>query len=222
MSLSLKSFAVKIKLTEDLLGTCPKDREVYASFIANKNRELMEKNAAKGLPPVASNPESTAADIPAAVAESVETIQDVEERGWTGFHSDDQGPFLYDYAVKGFLCEAARTLKQGEGEDGKDLKQLQDKVKRYLFVTPRRIRLPAVDGCLERPLRAMTAQGPRVTVVRSDLVKAGAVLSFNLNLLHGSGLTKPILADILEYGQFMGLGQWRSGGQGRFEVVSFE
>ena len=125
-------------------------------------------------------------------------------------------------ASKGFLCEAARTLKESdEGEDDSTVNQLQDKVKRYVFVTPRRVRLPEVGGVNERPLRAQTAQGPRVTVVRSDVIKAGAELNFSLRVLHGGGITKAILADVMEYGSLMGLGQWRSGGWGRVEVVSF-
>ena len=65
------------------------------------------------------------------------------------------------------------------------VKQLQDKVKRYCFVRPRKVRLPAIAGQLERPLRAQTAQGPRVTVVRSDIVPAGSCISFELHVLRG-------------------------------------
>ena len=54
----------------------------------------------------------------------------MEERGWTGFHKDEQGSFIYNYTLKGFLCEAARTLKEWGV-----VKQLQDKFKRHCFVS---------------------------------------------------------------------------------------
>jgi hypothetical protein len=185
-----KNYLVKIELIEDLLGTVPKDKEVYATYIATK------------------------APAPANGEEETATVQEVEERGWTGFHHDDEGPFLYDYVVKGFLSESASAMKTWG-----QLKQLKDKFKRYVFVFPRRVRLPKIaDTPLERPLRAMTALGPRVTVVRSDVVKAGAVLEFNVRVLDASGITENCLKEVLEYGELLGLGQWRTGSWGRFKV----
>ena len=184
-------YEVEIEITEDLLGTISKNKEVYATYIASKAAEIEQRE------------------------EEISTVTEIEERGWTGFHTDDKGPFLYDYVVKGFLCESARTLKQFGA-----LKQLQDKFKRYVFVTPRRIRLPQIaEKPLERPLRAMTAQGPRVTVTRSDVVTAGARLVFQVTILDGAGITQKCLEKVLDYGKYMGLGQWRSGGFGRFKVI---
>jgi hypothetical protein len=121
-------------------------------------------------------------------------------------------------ACKGFLCEAGRTLK----ESGM-VKQIQDKVKRYLFVKPRKIRLPGDKlEVLERPLRALTPQGPRTTVVRSDVIPAGTHIAFQLHLLKGGGLTKSIIEEILSYGQYIGLGQWRTASWGRFILLKFK
>lgn len=219
--LAFREFDVHVKLLEQMLGTVPKNKEVYASHIANKGREQLLKNAGKGLKN-ASGEELTPETTEVMLQEEVETIQEVEERGWTGFHTDEQGPFVFDYFVKGTLCEAARTIaKQIEKEHG--LKQLQDKVKRFLFVSPRRIRLPAIEEKpLERPLRAMTAQGPRVTVVRSDSIAAESEFTFRIRLLDGSGLTPTIIQKILAYGELIGFGQWRTGSYGRYSVVSFK
>lgn len=221
MNLSMREFSVKICLLERMLGTVPKNKAVYASYIADKGREMLLKQQAKGIPNAAGEAIDAVA-VETMLEEEVETIQEVEDKGWTGYHSDEKGSFIFDYWIKGFLCEAARTLaKQIEKEHG--LKQPADKTKRYLFVSPRRIYLPKLEEePLERPLRAMTAQGPRVTVVRSDTVAAGSELSFHLKLLDGSGLTPTIIQKILEYGEFIGLGQWRTGSHGRFEVTSFK
>jgi hypothetical protein len=193
--MNIDEYNVKIELTTDLLGTQPKNKEVYKQFIATKSPD---------------------------VEGELETVQEIEERGWTGFATDGISPFLYDYVVKGFLCESARTLKTFGA-----MKQLQDKFKRYVFVFgengSRKIRLPQIaEMPLERPLRALTAQGPRVTVTRSDVVSAGAVLSFTIKVLEGTAINKACLSEVLSYGQFIGLGQWRSGSYGRFTVLELE
>lgn len=245
--LDVTKYGVKIELIEDLLGTTPKDRSVYSNFIASKGREMLEKQARQGIPPAGNQGEDApmvtddgvmtehgATTVATLLAEEVETIQQVEDRGWTGFHEDPDGPFLFDYAIKGFLSESARTIKQIG-----DVKQLQDKFKRYVFVKPRRIRLPkpgkiedfigkpmliVTDKGIvcERPLRAMTAQGPRVTVTRSDVVLAGAVIEFQLHVIKGGSVTRKIIEQVLSYGEYMGLGQWRSGGWGKFTLLELE
>lgn len=187
------TYKITIRLIEDMLGTTPKDPALYKNFVASKIADL-------GL-----------AD------EEVATVESIEQRGWTGFMRDERGPFFFNYLVKGQLCEAARTIKQFGL-----LKQLQDKFKRYVFVMPRRIRLPEPAGVLERPLRAQTAQGPRVALVRSDYIAAGTEISYKLEILNAGGITEACLRDVLSYGSRMGLGQWRSGGFGQFEVVSLD
>lgn len=193
--MDLKEYKVKIELTENLLGTVPKNKDVYAKYVATKSPNAEEE---------------------------VATVQEVEDRGWTGFHADEKGPFLYDYAIKGFLCEAARTIKQFGAT-----KQLQDKFKRFSFVFgekgSRKVRLPKIsDTPLERPLRAMTAQGPRVTVTRSDVVEAPAVITFTVKILDGGSITEGCLREVLGYGELCGLGQWRTGSWGRFRVLELE
>lgn len=217
--LNITKYRVTVELIEPLLGTVPRRKEVYADFIATRAAQHAEKNER-----FASGEEATGEVATELAEEETECIKELEEKGWTGFHEDDEGPFLFDYAIKGFLSESARTLKEADSEGSdKKLKQLQDKFKRYVFVKPRRVRLPAImDKPLERPLRAMTAQGPRVTVTRSDQIAEGARITFDLWVLHGGGITLPIIKDVLEYGGLIGFGQWRSGGYGRFDVVSIE
>ncbi len=237
--LDVTTYAVVLRLEEDLLGTCPKAKAVYSDFIAAKAAAHLERERKRAEkegddPRFSDGKPATDNVLAERVAEEVDTIPELEDKGWTGFHEDNDGPFLFDYALKGFLCEAARTLK----ERG-TVKQLQDKFKRYVFVKPRRVRLPRPGRVedfagkpmlvvtpagivCERPLRAQTAQGPRVTVVRSDVVLAGAELTFTLDVLRGGGITKPIIHDVLSYGQYQGLGQWRSSGMGRFSLSSLE
>ena len=70
-------------------------------------------------------------------------------------------------------------------------------------------------GLCERPLRADTAQGPRVSVCRSETVPAGSVIEFDVAIL--SKELVPYVEQWFDYGKLRGLGQWRNSGKGRFE-----
>jgi len=181
----------KIVLTTEILGTVPKDPTIYKTYIESKKPETQEEE------------------------ESL-TVTNAEEKGWTGFHSDENGLFLYEYAIKGFLKQAGNTLKESL-----KLKALRSKIDDYCFVSPRRIYLKKEkpDGVVERPIRVMTAQGPRVSLLRSDYVAAGTEIMFTINLLAHKELTMDIIKTLLKYGELMGLGQFRNGGYGRFRVV---
>lgn len=186
---------VKVKLIEEMLGTVPMDKTIYATYI-----ETLKPKDAEGA--------------------ETETIEDREEKGWTGFHKDEHGLFVYDYFVKGFFKNAATILK----EELK-IKNLRSKVSDLLFIQPRRIyfNIKKCDSTVERPLRAQTAQGPRVTLARSDAIKAGRTFEFDVVLLTGKNeLKEDIIKKLLEYGQLQGFGQFRNGGYGRFEVVSIK
>jgi hypothetical protein len=185
-------YAVTIRLIEPMLGTVPKDAEVYSTYIESRKPKEISENES-------------------------ETVDVSEERGWTGFHKDAEGYFLYDYIVLGFCKEAANILKDVLG-----VKALRKKVENYVMVKPRRIRLPEPKGALERPLRAQTMQGERVTLARSDYIAEGTELSFVLDVLGHKEITEDVLRKLLEYGTRKGLGQWRNGGFGRFEVVRFQ
>lgn len=209
---------VTIRTTTDMLGTVPKNKDVYSAFIEtkkvnNKNGEVREENESA-------------------------TVESIEEKGWTGFHKDETTGklFIYEYMILGFLKNAGEVLQQNiiiekaKGRGGativkEPLKAARSKLDRYLFVEPRKIFLGGAtepDGELERPLRAQTAMGPRVTVARSDYMKEGLELTFTLKLLKNKEISWEIIKELLDYGQLAGLGQFRNGGYGRFEVVSIE
>jgi hypothetical protein len=143
---------------------------------------------------------------------------------------------------KGFLKEAAKTVKLARGAANYD-HFLKDKVTRFAYILPNKIRLPRIDTenldpehkdnvpeghnfpVLERPLRADTPLGKRVTLARSDYIPAGTRFSFELHVLghcQGEGLSDELIRDLLEFAQYTGFGQWRSGGFGAAIVVECE
>jgi hypothetical protein len=70
---------------------------------------------------------------------------------------------------------------------------------------------------LQRPLRATTAQGPRVTLAKSEQVDEGTELVFTLKVLANSPLREEHLHELFSYGELSGLGQWRNVGWGEFD-----
>ena len=197
---------VVLTFTEPLLGSAPVNREVYAKYIESCREKRVD----------------ALAELAGSEVETLPPVVD-EAKGWTSFHKDETGIFLYDYAIKGFLKEAANVLKDGVGE-----KNLRSKFDNYVFVRPRRAHptrdgktILEPDGVLERPLRAMTPQGPRVTLARSDYLKAGCSLEFAVLVISGSPFRHPeeLLESCLQYGSLKGLGQWRNGGYGSFDYT---
>ena len=89
----MDQYDVKLTFTEPLLGTVPKDPEVYASHILTKAALTDEQ-----------------------IAEELETVEHVEEKGWTGFHCNEDGqPILYDYVIKGFFKDACGMMRRNKG-----------------------------------------------------------------------------------------------------------
>jgi hypothetical protein len=199
-------YKVKLCLTEPLLGTVPKSESVYADYLAGKAVKRKEHEATI---PVE--------EAIALAEEELATVGDEEKKGWTGFHSDDDGLFVFDYQIKGFFKEAGSMIKDF---DEVKVKNLKSKIDNYVYVMPRRIRLGAAEPLpLERPLRAMTMQGPRVSLMRSDQISAGAVLEFELRVLPQKEITGELIEQLLEVGEYKGLGQWRNGSYGRFSYT---
>ena len=76
---------VKIKLLTEMLGTVTKDPEVYKTYIESKKPETQNDE------------------------EEYLTVDKIEEKGQTGFHRDENGLFIYEYMIKGFLKAAGNV-----------------------------------------------------------------------------------------------------------------
>lgn len=186
--MQVEKYRVKFTLLENMLGTVAKDKDIYTKFIESKK-------------PVEVTDEALEA----------ETVGE-ERPGWTGFHEDENGLFIYDYMIKGFLKNAANILK-----DELKVKNLRSKINNYVFVFPRRIPLgkTAPDGTYERPLRGQTAQGPIVTLAKSDVVHAGTTFEVEIHVLQQKEISQKVIEECLAYGQYQGIGQFRNGSWGR-------
>ena len=194
--MELEELKFQITLQEKLLGTVPKRKDVFSRYIASER----------------TGPEEIAA------------VPEGEESGYTGFFTKPEGIYLYDFHIKGFLKEAGNVLKDSmtltlgdTSKTGKGIKNLRSKIDNYVFVFPREIRLQErPDGVIERPLRAMTKQGPRISLAKSDYVNAGLTFEITVKLLPHKEINRRVIETLLDYGALKGLGQWRNGSWGRF------
>jgi len=217
-----ESKKVTLRLITEELGTVPKNPDIFTEHMTAK---ITESN----------NPdEITDTEITKKIEEETATVpvdeESIGEKGWTGFHMDEHGIFIYSHMIKGYLKASIETCM----ENGAIPKIVAYKkwVDRLIFPAERKIyfdngsgkNLKKPDGYIERSLRAMTAKGERVALIKSDYVGIGRTLTFTLHVLKNKkGLDWKILEIVFGYGQFYGLGQWRgSGGYGQFAVEKVE
>lgn len=188
----MQKYKLSVTFSTSLLGTQPQ-KETALEYITSKAID----------PATGQLPEDETGTLP-------EELQ----RGTTAFHKLDGSPILYDYQVKGFIKEAGQVFNGLRG-----VKNLRSKLDNLLFVEPRQIPLQVPAGAemtfCDRPLRAMTAQGPRVSLARSEELPQGTAFECEL-AVYESALSEPLIRDLLDYGARKGIGQWRNGGHGRF------
>lgn len=148
-------------------------------------------------------------------------------------------PCIGDHMIYGYLKAAAEALGRAKSKDAaaaeektrgvmlKSISYTQSIINQHIRCEQQFI---AFDNgvvetgtgqtqYLQRSLRAMTAQGPRVTLAKSEQVKAGSHLEFTLKVLKGSPLTETVLKQLFDYGEFTGFGQWRNAGYGMFSYT---
>lgn len=159
-----------------------------------------------------------------------ETFAELDIKGSTIFMWDKKTnkPCIGDHMIYGFLKAAAeaigRTMPKSKGEALGSVSYTQSLINQHIrceeqFIAFDRDIKREADGSpwyLQRSLRAKTAQGPRITIAKSEVVEAGAKLKFRLKVMKNSALTKDVLTKLFSYGEMVGLGQWRNSGWGVF------
>ena len=191
----MKTIKLKITFVEPILGTSPTNEDIYRDFIGSKAPDA-----------------ATIDDEVAALG-----VDAVAEKGMTVFpRLPDGTPFLYDYQIKGFFKDTCGGLKRVSGTLSSKCKAYKKEIDKLIFPEPRCIPFEnyAPVGKCERPLRAQTMQGERVSLACSEEIPAGATLTFAVTLL--SDDHEALLREWLDYGRFSGIGQWRNSGKGRF------
>jgi hypothetical protein len=150
-----------------------------------------------------------------------------QSAGVTVFPRDpdnDECLILLDYMVRGFFKSALSAMNAHIG-----IAASKSKVDKYLFISPRRIPITRdgeliydEDSYYERPLRAETARGPRVSLVSSECIDAPWQIEIEIKVVFNAATAKSralnweVVETALDYGQLSGLGQFRNGSYGTF------
>lgn len=185
----------RITFTEPILGTSPRNTEIYSDYIGSKAPDA------------------------ATLEQEIEALgaDTVEERGMTVFPRDPAGnPILWDYQVKGFFKDSCGMLARLKGKtESAKLKAFRKIIDGLIFVYPRQIALTCGDlRVCQRPLRAQTAQGERVALSSSEELTAGTQAVIEIECYDPA--LWPAVEEWLDYGAARGIGQWRNSGKGRF------
>ena len=193
--MEMKELKVRITFTESVLGSTPANEDIYRDYIATK------------------------AEDPKTIEDEVKAlgVEAVAEKGKTIFPKLEDGtPFMYDYQIKGFFKDTCGGLRKVPGTCSSKIKAFKKEIDKLIFIKERKIPIvfEGEIGECQRPLRASTAQGERVSIAISEEIPAGATMEFTIcYFLDEYGVT---IREWLDYGVFSGLGQWRNASHGRF------
>ena len=191
----MKKVHIKLTFTAPVLGTGPANEDIYRDFIGSK----------------APDAASVEDEVAALGADAV------IEKGMTVFpRTEDGRPFFYDYQIKGFFKDSCGGLRKVTGSESSKIKAHKKEIDKLIFPQPSQIPI-SFDGEIgkcERPLRASTAQGERISLACSEQIPAGATCEFDVVLLSDSH--EKALREWLDYGCLSGIGQWRNSGMGSF------
>lgn len=191
----MKEMKVRLTFIEEVLGSAPTDKEIFATYIASKGPDAMTKE-----------------EEIAALGE-----EEVLEKSMTVFQRTEDGkPMMWDYQVKGMFKNAAKAFGYVGGKV--KLTAYKSKIDNLVFIKERKIPyiLPAggeIGNC-QRPLRASTAQGERIALANSESIPAGTTVEFTIEVLADELMEHVVRW--LDYGRWNGLGQWHNSGKGRF------
>lgn len=214
--------------TTPLLGSNPANPKIHSEYVAAKAAALEKALEETAMLP---NEEELKAELR-------EKLEQVKTMGFTVFlrDGDDHHLVIGNHVVKGFLKAAMLTLKDQLG-----ITSPKSKVDNLVFVGPTYLPImrdgqpiTAPDDYNERPLRAETMQGPRVSLASSEHINAPWYVDVSITLIANNApkgkagaedakpkskaLTFDAIETALSYGAFKGLGQWRNGGYGSFTV----
>ena len=193
-----ETIKVRVNLLEPMLGTSPANPNIAREYVASRA-------------PDATSMEEEVASLGAEA---------FADKAMTVFPKENGIPFMWDYQIKGFFKDAAGGLRRIKGTESEAVKAYKSVLDTVVFINPRKIMIHTAGamGECQRPLRAQTPKGERVSLANSEEVPAGSWMDFTISYGSVKGIDmEKWLIELLDYGQLRGLGQWRNSGKGRFE-----
>lgn len=199
-------YRTKLTFTQQLLGATPIKPHIYTDYLA---KEALDKNL----------------DVEPEFAAVRRRIKEIEQNGdleakKTVFLRDGNTPVLSNHVIKGYFKEACAACKRRDDAPMHSAKitAYKTKIDTLIFVSPRLIpiRLTKPVGERQDPLRADTPRGTQVAIAWRETIEPGASLEFTLTILSDATFTEPLLREWLDYGQYIGIGTWRTADYGQF------
>lgn len=202
-------YAVRIRIA-DIVGGKPATPEMIAAWVDATNKK---KNADERKKIVDAHLE-TLADLTEEKADKQSVV----------FARVDGELAIEGRQIKAMLKEAGNIIKTIA--PGEPIAALKSKVADQVFVAEEYIKLGRTepDDREERPIHVMTAQGPRTSIKRVEIVR-DVEIGFTVRRRRGrdkGSVPEKVLLGILDYAQQVGLGADRSQGRGMFKVLSVE
>ena len=194
----MKILKVRATFITEALGTACSDKEIYTNFIGSK---------------------APSGEMPEDEAEFIEKMPKMPEVKKTiFFRNRDDEPCMMDYQWKGYLKDACKALRRVKGTECSKVKAYKQIIDKLIFPQPRMIPIHLMGemGTCERPLRAETPQGERISLASSESIPAGSYVEFEIKFYDKDH--EEWVKEMLEYGIDGGTLQWRNAGYGRFEV----
>lgn len=196
-----KEMRVRLTFTEPILGGEPGNKDIYRDYIGSKAPDAE------------------------TLAEELEYLpeEEVVDKGKTIFHRLDDGtPVLLDNHIRGFFKSTCGFLRKVSGSESSKIKAYKKEIDGLIFVfgdckgskKPIRIQNVKEIGELQRPLRAQTAQGERISLAISEMIPEGCFVEFTIAMMKKGH--EPAVREWLDYGEYTGIGQWRNASYGRF------
>ena len=212
MAVKTNSRIFRLTFIDEVLATTPGSEDVYRKHVRTKMREDARK---EGI-------ELTDEKLDAEAA--LYDFDEVEKQGMTIFPKTEEGePIIWAYQVKGNFKESCSMLKKADGALSAGLKAFKKEIDGLIFVNgtdpdnPDRIVIDTHGnplGRCERPLRASTPQGERVSLACSETAPAGSTAILTIRCYRSA--LWPLIEEWLDYGADHGFMQWRNSGKGRF------
>ena len=218
------NFCMHIK--QPILGSAPASDEIYLKYLVSKLDKEIEK-LEKKLSKCKSETEKILLEEKLSQLKyerenlPVINTNDPDNRLtiFYRYEHPDYGiiPVIRAHQILGAIKETANTIKDDLG-----IPALKSKVNKYIieidpvnilmYRDPNfQILIEDVDGIYERPIRAMTPQGERVSISRSEIIKDPIYCKFTLRYMDNSIVPLEVFKQILDYTPiFAGIGQWRN------------
>lgn len=207
----MNQMRIRVYFITDILGTWSNNKQLVSDFISNSygKKKVIRTETSMDV-------EQELAFVP----ENPDGVPTEELKAMTVFPRNPitGEPVMMGYQMKGFFKAAAKACRNRSDSKSSAMTAYLSRIDQDVNIIDKYAEIEwGPDNrfhSLQRPLRAETAQGPRVALANSEQIMAGA--HFDITVSFPNDKYLDLLVEWLNYGYYVGLLQWRNAGYGRF------